>query len=183
MIGRDAEIEHVSGLLVSGASRAVVIIGEVGIGKTSVFDGVIDRLRDNEWTVLVTRASELEADLPYVGLGDLLRESRPLMEQLPALIAAPLRAALLTAETCDGVERLAVGRATETILDSIARGARLAVAIDDIQWLDQPSLAALSFAIRRLTDVRVVATRRGEHSPATVLDLDSDAVRTLALNR
>src|SRR5262249_50785933 len=48
-----------------------------------------------------------------------------------------------------------VAAATLSTLGALARSGPLLLAIDDIQWLDEPSAAALAFAARRLADARV----------------------------
>ena len=48
----------------------------------------------------------------------------------------------------------------------------MVIAVDDVQWLDKSSSAALSFALRRLTTdaVAILATRRVEPGSADVAD-------------
>src|SRR4029077_3223847 len=57
----------------------------------------------------------------------------------------------------------ALGVAIRDALDILARDQMLLIAIDDIQWFDDSSARALTFALRRLNTHRVSAllTRRG----------------------
>ena len=60
------------------------------------------------------------------------------------------------------------------VLDQLAAGSAVLVAIDDVQWLDPPSARVLGFALRRLTrqPVAVLATERADRAPGRHLDLD-----------
>ena len=67
-----------------------------------------------------------------------------------------------------------------SLLRQVAAGAPVLVAIDDVQWLDRASAAALAFALRRLHDlpVRVLAGLRLETLEATdVLGLERGFAR------
>jgi DNA-binding CsgD family transcriptional regulator len=73
----------------------------------------------------------------------------------------------------------AVGLAVMDALRVLADSAEVVVAVDDIQWLDQPSLDLLQYVLPRLRDeaVAVVLTVRGEVPPwvrrrAGVVELD-----------
>ena len=54
------------------------------------------------------------------------------------------------------------------------------VAVDDVQWLDRSSAAALRFAVRRLTDenVTLVATARAGEDSGRLLPTVSSAWRS-----
>jgi DNA-binding CsgD family transcriptional regulator len=60
-----------------------------------------------------------------------------------------------------------VGRATLAVLETLATGTPLLVAVDDVQWLDPASTRTLTFALRRLeaVPVGVLVTRRGTDGP------------------
>src|SRR5262249_60532571 len=83
----------------------------------------------------------------------------------------PQRTALLGAVGRVGVDvdRLAVSMGVLNVLRELARAGPVALVADDLQWLDQSSARAFSFALRRLTaePVVVIASRReGESLPA-----------------
>ena len=70
------------------------------------------------------------------------------------------------------VDARALGVAVRTALDALAEDG-LVVAIDDLQWLDVSSAAALAFALRRLPEAPIVLlwTRRlGEHNQAAAIE-------------
>lgn len=102
--------------------------------------------------MLSCRASQAEARLTYVALGDLLAPIGPAaFERLPEPQRRALEIALLRAEP-DGNARdvLAVRAGVTSLISSIAADTPLIIGIDDLHWLDVPSVWALEFALRRL---------------------------------
>src|SRR5262245_3190661 len=73
VLGRDAEIDAVLHLLRAGGlgPAALVIRGEPGIGKTTIWHAAVALAADACFTVVSCRPSSAETDLPYAGLGDL----------------------------------------------------------------------------------------------------------------
>ena len=65
--------------------------------------------------------------------------------------------------------------ATHTCLRALAEREPVVIAIDDVQWIDPPSAAALSYAIRRLADTRVsiLAARRVEQATTDRSDFEN----------
>ena len=91
LLGRDAERARLAGLLGGardGASAAVVIRGEPGIGKSALLDDAVDAA--GGMTVLRARGVESESELSFAGLADLLG---PVVSELGSL-PPPQRAAL-----------------------------------------------------------------------------------------
>ena len=96
-----------------------------GLGKTTLLDLAVDQANARGMHVVRLVALELEQELPGAGLDLLLRHlGSPGTPATPAGLLAALGAA-----STDGP---------------------LLLTIDDIQWLDQATLAAVSFATRRL---------------------------------
>lgn len=152
-VGRDVELQAVEALLdVSGAVRCLVLAGDPGIGKTTVWETGCSYARDHGFLVLSARASEAETGLLFAGLADLLENAPP---EATAAVPAPQRHALDVA-TCraDPGEQapapFAASAGLLSLLSAAAAGTPLLVAIDDVQWLDRASAEALRFAGRRL---------------------------------
>ncbi len=165
LLGRDVELQAVRGALLPAlAPVGIVLEGEAGIGKTALWRAGVAEAESRGMRPLVARPVEAETALSHAALGDLLG---PLVdglgESVPALQRRALDVALLR-ETSDGpgVDQHAVGAATLAALRTAAAEGPLLLAIDDVQWLDPASAAALRFALRRLGDEPVVlfATRR-----------------------
>jgi DNA-binding CsgD family transcriptional regulator len=174
LVGREDELDRVRewlGLLAGGAA-ALLITGEAGIGKTSVWAAAVASAREAELCVLIARPAESELPLGYAALGDLLA---PLSEEasagLPEPQASALSAALSLGPQPDARDPVLVARATLGALRTLAVSRPIVVAIDDTQWLDAPSARALAFAVRRLEEARIgiVATLREGHDDPLAL--------------
>jgi Cdc6-like AAA superfamily ATPase len=74
IVGRDQELEALHDFVRSLADGpgALVLEGEPGTGKTTLFEAGVDRAREEGIRVLQARPSRAEADLSFAGLGDLL---------------------------------------------------------------------------------------------------------------
>ena len=152
IVGRSEELEVIDRLLDEareGRSACLVLRGEPGIGKTSLLDAAAERA--SGLTVLRARGVELEAELPYSGLLELLRPILADVDRLPEPQAAALRGALALGPT-DGSDRFAACAATLGLLAAVSEGGSVLVLVDDAQWLDSNSGEALAFAARRLRD-------------------------------
>ena len=173
LVSRDVELAAIEAFLErpAGGVAALVIEGAVGIGKTTLWEAGVANARDRGFAVLTSRPAEAERALANVGLQDLLGEvPRDALASLPL----PQRRAFLTAvrmeDEAEGpVDPRAVGLAVLSLLQHVAGGAPLVVAIDDDQWLDSSSAATLAFALRRIRgqSVRLLLARRsGEEASA-----------------
>jgi DNA-binding CsgD family transcriptional regulator/tetratricopeptide (TPR) repeat protein len=137
---------------------ALVLEGEAGIGKSTLWLAGVAQARALGMRVLSTRPAEAERGLPHVGLGDLFENV--LDDVLPTL-SIPRRhalevALLLDEATADAVDPRALGIATRSALQLLAEDKPLLLAIDDLQWLDASSAGALAFALRRLASNTVL---------------------------
>ena len=166
VVGRDEELASLLAFIdeEQAGDFALVLDGEVGIGKSTLWSAGVDQWRAQGLRALSSRPAEAEQGLALAGLGDLFEDV--LDEVLPAL-PTPRRRALevaLLLEEADGVraDPRALGIATRGALEVLSQERPVLVAIDDIQWFDNPSTGALAFALRRLgTDrVRVLLARR-----------------------
>ena len=114
-------------------------------------------------TVLRAAGVESESEIPFAGLLTLLRPVLGRIDELPPPQADALRAALGLAAGAGG-DRFLIGAATLTLLTACAEHSPVLVVIDDAQWIDESSLAAILFAARRLLAdalAIVVASRAG----------------------
>ncbi len=179
LLGRDAERARIDGLLErarEGTSGVLVIRGEAGIGKSALLEYAAERA--GAATVLRARGIESEVELAFAGLHELLRPVLGELDRLPAPQADALRGALGLSPA--PAERHLAGAA---LLGLLAETEPV-VLVDDAQWLDGPSAAALLFAARRLLADAVaviVAVRTGEPSAfdgAGLDDLDLEGLPT-----
>ena len=166
IVGRDAEIAEVQDFLaaVRGGFGALILEGEPGIGKTTVWQEARRRADASAVRVLWCRPSAAEAKFSFAGITDLLS---PVGEEAFYALPGPQREALAIAmlrakpSRSASVER-AVAAGFLTLLRGIATEAPTLVAVDDWQWLDGSSRAVLEFAARRLESepVGLVCTLR-----------------------
>jgi pimeloyl-ACP methyl ester carboxylesterase len=82
-----------------GSSRALVLRGEPGIGKTSLLEAAAEAARAEGMEVLSARGVESEAEVPFGGLLELVRLALPALERIPAAQAEALRSALAIGPT------------------------------------------------------------------------------------
>jgi hypothetical protein len=177
LIGRDEELSDLTEFLsgVEAGPIALVLEGEMGIGKTALWKAGLAEATDRAYRVLVSRPIESEAQLAYAALGDLLAEvSDEEMGELPEPQRAALEVALLRREPEGQPLQRAVALGALGVLRTIASDRPTVIGIDDVQWLDQESETVLAFVARRLKDERIglIATRRSEGSSTLPLDLE-----------
>ncbi|MBI3750633.1 MAG: ATP-binding protein, partial [Chloroflexi bacterium] len=174
VIGRTAELDAVEQLLarVPDGLASLLIEGDAGIGKTSVWRVALDRARAAGTRVLRAAPAESERTLTLGGLTDLLADvSADELAGLPAVQRHSLEVALLRAEAAGPLpDQRTLSVATATLLGRLVLATPLVMAVDDAQWLDETSAAVLAYAVRRLADrpVGVLLAVRGTAQPAAL---------------
>lgn len=185
LIGRERELARLGAALArarGGESELVLVTGASGLGKTALIEHFLDELDGRAAMALRGRCHEREA-LPYQALDSLvdaatsalLREPAerheallppeiaslartfPGLARVPAIAEAP---ALLPREG-EELRRRAL-RALSELIWRLARGRTAVLFIDDLQWSDGDSTAALAEMLRPLAaiGVLVIATAR-----------------------
>jgi DNA-binding CsgD family transcriptional regulator len=154
IVGRDVELASVHAFIDEVRERpsALVLEGEAGIGKSTLWLAGVEYARGRGLRVLSSRPAEAERSLAHVGLGDLLEDV--LDDVLPAL-SLPRRRALEVAmlrdeASGDPVDHRALAVAVRDVLQLLSESERILISVDDVQWLDPSSSDALAFALRRL---------------------------------
>ena len=175
IIGREAELSVVQAFLDRPADglRALVLEGEPGIGKSTLWLAGVAAARERSLQVLTSRPAEAELTLAHVVLGDLFGEAgREVLDALPTPRRRAFESALLREEFDLPVDPRALGVAILTILPLLADDRPLVLAIDDDQWMDGSSAAALRFALRRLQrlPVLLLLSRRIGRAPTAGLE-------------
>ncbi|ULE35482.1 AAA family ATPase [Mycobacterium sp. IDR2000157661] len=168
VIERPAEYRAVTDVLSAAMSRpaAVVIEGEAGVGKTTLWLAGVSEARDRGFRVLSARSGEAETAFAYAAVADLLYDVEPaLLTDLPDLQRLAVDRVLLRADgegppTDQGV----VAAALAAVIELLAARSPVLVALDDVQWLDPSSQAVVAAAAKRLTGrVGMLLTERTEH--------------------
>ena len=175
--GRAAELARIGRFLdaAAGQPAALLIEGEAGIGKTTLWSAGIDQARHRGWQVLTCRPVQPEAALSFSALGDLLEPvPEAAFSGLPGPQRRALDVALLRAEPGpEPPDQRAVAVAFLGVIRALTQTAPVIVGVDDLPWLDQASAAVLEYAQRRLTTqpaglLATVATGDSD-SPAALL--------------
>jgi DNA-binding CsgD family transcriptional regulator len=175
IVGRAAELAAVERCLdlASRSTAALVLEGEAGIGKTTIWGTAVDAARARGWLVLASRPARSEQALTLGALSDVFGG---LPDDASAVLPEPqrhaLEVALLRAEPSGRPpDQRALSVAAAGLLRSLAfEGRPVLLAIDDAQWLDESSAVVLAYAIRRLADRPlglVVSVRTGLASAAS----------------
>lgn len=148
----------------AGDGQVLLLLGEPGIGKTRLLDELATEVWSGDGRVLRGRGFEAETVRPYGAWTDALRSApRDWLDdagELGALLPGVGGAGVPAADRnrlFDAVARWLSGLADD--------GAPLAVLVDDVQWLDEASVALLHYVIRVLADAPVLvacAARPGE---------------------
>src|SRR5271169_1566269 len=163
--GRRQQVEALDELLAdvrTGHSRALVVRGEPGIGKTALLNHTAGAAPG--FQVAQGDGVESEMELPYSSLQQLCARMLHRLDRLPP----PQRDALSVAlglQSGSAPDRFLVGLAVLGLLSEVAAEQPLLCLIDDAQWLDQTSAQALAFVARRL-DTESVALLFGTRDPA-----------------
>ena len=144
----DAEI------VVEGQARTVLILGEPGIGKSRVLSDFAEQVTGRGFRVLEATASPRDKDLAFATLRsftggiDAIARGRPRLADL----AGQLTSLPLEVETAAGRQHASgvVFSLVAEMLDQITRDGPLLVVLDDMQFADAETMAAVELAIRRL---------------------------------
>ena len=176
MIGRVGEAAAVARFLerVPNGPAGLVVEGEPGIGKTTVWLEAVRLAGERGFQVLQARPAESEAELSYAALGDLVGG---VFDELGGDLPSPQRRALAVAlsrqEAHEPADPHTAAIALVSVMTILAADRPLIVAVDDVQWLDRASERALEFAVRRLpARLGIVVARRTEGEVASPLGLD-----------
>jgi hypothetical protein len=163
LVGRDAELEVIEDTLDavhSGASRALGLLGEPGIGKSRLLGEIARRAAARGQLVLAGRAAELERDVPFAlwvdaldaHAGELPREALHALgeERLADLaVALPALARICDVAPSPTVERHRVARAVRGLVEELVRRQPVVVLLDDVHWADPASADVIALLLHR----------------------------------
>ena len=151
IVGRAAELrvldELLQGLL-RGGGGALLVHGEPGIGKTTLLEVVAERCGDDV-TVLRGRGAEMEAELAFSLLADVLGPILGARDTLPGLQRTALEGALALGPPAPG-DRLAVCVAALGVLRAAAARRPVLAIVDDVHWADACSRECIEYVARRV---------------------------------
>jgi DNA-binding CsgD family transcriptional regulator len=155
---RSAEWRRVSDFAVGVQARTapavLAMAGEAGAGKSTLWRAGVEVAAGAGCRLLRSEPSASETDLSFAGLSDLLAGVLPLVAaEIPGPPLEALEIALLLRPAGEEPPTArAVGLAVLAALRACTSRGPVLLAIDDVQWLDEASLDALTFALRRIPD-------------------------------
>jgi DNA-binding CsgD family transcriptional regulator len=150
LTGRDAECDALDQLITavcSGESRALVLSGEAGVGKTAL----VDYLAGRAFRGQVVRVSgvQSEMELAFAALHQVCAPVFDLLDRLPTPQADALRT-VFGISAGPPPDMFLIGLGVLSLLAEAAVEQPLLCLVDDQQWLDRCSAQILSFVARRL---------------------------------
>jgi DNA-binding CsgD family transcriptional regulator len=157
LMDRRAERDTLGGLVDavrSGESRALVVRGDPGVGKTVLVDHLAGRASGAGCRVARAAGVQSEMELAFAGLHQLCAPMLGHIDGIPGPQQDALRIAFGLAAG-PPPDRFFVGLAVLSLLSEVATEHPLICVIDDEQWLDRVSAQALGFVARRLAADRV----------------------------
>ena len=156
--GRQAQLDALRGRL--GALRAghggtVLVTGPAGLGKTALIDVIAAEARAGGLTVLRGAGDVAGQVIPF----------GPLFEALVSAPGAPVDPGVLRDLCRSPDQRFWLMREMQEALERAALRAPVLVSLDDLQWADPATVAALGSLTRQLAGHRILwtlAVRSGE---------------------
>lgn len=146
-----------------GAGSALVLTGELGIGRSTALDRAAAEAERQGLLVLRVEGLRAEEGLPFGALQRLLPR-----DLIDAALAPALQQALNPEGPASAGDQFAPGWGLHACLAAAAATTPLAIVVDDVQWLDQASARALGVVARRVEAIPVLvllARRDGEGTP------------------
>jgi class 3 adenylate cyclase/tetratricopeptide (TPR) repeat protein len=183
-VGREAEIAEIRAALdraASGHGQLVALVGEPGVGKSRLVAEFTRSTLAPSWRLVATAGASYERAAPYRAVLGLLRawfgleegdDAAAISAKVVAGLAAPdaltpildpLLALLGTPVESAAWQGLGPAQQRRRILDAVrqfvigaSRVRPLCVVFEDLQWMDEESLAVLDRLVETLPTVRVL---------------------------
>ena len=177
IVGRVAELDAITSWLDGSSPPILLLEGEAGIGKTTLWRAGVEEARERGLRVLAASSVQSETQLSFTTFRDLVGDA---FDDVADGLPSPQRRALevtLLREEPEGTapDRGAIGVAFLSVLRALGERERTLVAVDDVQWTDAASQAPLRYALRRLEPgegVCIFLARRVDEASSVPLELD-----------
>jgi DNA-binding SARP family transcriptional activator len=146
--------------------QIVALVGEPGLGKSSLISKFCQSVENEGATVVVARGHEGESGLPYITVADVLRAAGAIRPDLAAQLTpgVAMEVSRLAPELAPGTSAtppaVASSAGLARLYSAIAATLRAAfanepgvVVVEDLQQVDQRSLDVLAYLVRRLPEL------------------------------
>jgi DNA-binding CsgD family transcriptional regulator len=152
LFGREEPLRQVRMAVDSIArqGRALVIVGDPGVGKTALLEAAAGDASRRGLTMLSVRGTEEEAHLRFAALHRLLAPVLDLTAGLPARHRAALLRAFGLADGELAPDPFFVALAALELIADAAAGSPVVLTVDDLHWVDGASRDAIGFLGRRI---------------------------------
>ncbi len=171
---RRSELARIAAALTrtdEGRSSILVVEGEAGVGKTHLLEQGALLAADRRMRVWRSGLTEIETMLSWAGLSVLLTDlDEALLEGMPP----PRRHTLDRARGVGGTGRISAAEVASALADVVCRvtdTAPLVLVLDDLQWIDRASAAAIAYAVRANAGRRVCVLAAHRSEEPVPLDL------------
>ncbi|HEX6714884.1 MAG TPA: AAA family ATPase [Thermoleophilaceae bacterium] len=157
-----AELEQTLDRVQSGTQWAIEIVGEPGIGKSTLIAELGRRAEARGFLMLDGRAAEFESDIPFGAIVDALNDyvgslAPAVLRGLDADVVEELALILPSLSTLSGerarpraeTERYRVHYAIRALLELLAKRQPVLLALDDVHWADAASFEVMAHLLRR----------------------------------
>ncbi|MYW01169.1 AAA family ATPase, partial [Streptomyces sp. SID3343] len=156
LVGRARELDVLHGFVDALAtdSGAMLVVGEAGVGKTSLLDAAAAHAAELGMRVLRASGIEFEAEVSFGGLHHLVA---PLAAETAVLAPDARRAIGVAVGLAHGPapDHLALTNALLALLSEAAGRDGVLVLVDDLHWLDRASATLFGILARRLGGSRI----------------------------
>jgi ATP/maltotriose-dependent transcriptional regulator MalT len=176
-----AEIERALDEVASGASWALELCGEAGIGKSHLLAEACRRAEGRGFLVLDGRAAEFEQDMPFGVIVDALNDhvdslgpavlqglETDTLDELASILPSLSGLASERTIATSGRQRYRVHYAVRALLERLAKVQPVLLALDDVHWADAASVEVLAHVLRRFRGPLLVAVAF-RRSPARLI--------------
>jgi len=154
-----AALEAVLGATVQNGPPAAAVIGEPGIGKSTLLAAALARMTDRRTVIAHGRASEFERQLPFgvvidaldAYLGSLAPRRLSTLGEARGGVIGTIFPALdqLAAPEVGRPEASQLHGAVRALLTMLASEQRLVLVLDDLHWADQASVELVAHLLHR----------------------------------
>ena len=167
LTGRDEDVARLHAVidrLARGDGGLTGIAGDPGIGKTRMLEAALSYCKSQRMSDFVLRGFEPTTDLPYWALIEALQNAVDIGDATPGRVGAagisdvlqalnnakdqPAAAASTGMETRDAAINARIFEAVSAVLRGLTAIRPLCLFVDDLQWVDTPTLNLLRYALR-----------------------------------